>query len=349
MSIHPFDNLDRIYALMVPVKVRKPIPYMGTDGRLELFTDQKLADAAVAYLEANLHIHTEVRQLEGRDAVLDFFRACTRDGMVFFRLNNGSKVRQEYKFDDLFSFREPTLVEEMNRTVRYYLTRSKVYVYYRSRLPEEERSGKFGMSLAEIELTMRYNAYREMYRGILYALASEADSSSDLDHYTVAALDLAKARLKEKRMSEAGYTAVSLIHKPNQGGSIYTSPLRLFYVNSPGQVGNISNGLVCAFTSYEAAASGKALFQAHEKPCAIVALTAQELMGHALQCAGVLIDMGETEYQIPKQEFGLWKTYGELDAPIMVSLNTKKGTANEKAESPTPPSPTAAKEEGASQ
>ena len=205
------------------------------------------------------------------------------------------------------------------------------------------------MSLAEMELTMRYNAYREMYRGILYALVSEADNESDLDHYTVAAHERAKARLKDKKLSDAGYTAVSLIHKPHQGGTLYTSPLRLFYVNKPGQVGNIDNGMVCAFTSYEAAEHGKALFQSYHKPCTIVALTAQELMGQALQCAGVLIDMGGTEYQIPKQEFGLWKTYGELDAPIIVNLKAKKETSEESAKPSAPTSPANGQEEGVSQ
>ncbi len=348
MSTNPFGNLDKLYVLTVPVRTRTVIPYMGTDGRLELFTDQALADSASAYLKETLHIQTGVQLYAERDAVLDFFRFCMHNGMIVFRLNNGSDAIREYKLDDLFSFREINMIEELNRGVRYYLIRSKEYKYYRANLPEEERSAKQGISLAEMELTMLYNAYRELYRGVLYALVSPA-SSDDFDHYTVAALDRAKTLLKEKKISEAGYTAVSLIHKPHQGGMLYTAPLSLYYVNSPGQVGSIANGLICAYTSYGAAENGKALFESYHKHCSVVALTAQELMAQAQHCAGVLIDMGDTEYQIPTQEFGLWKTYGELDAPIIVSLKSRNEPAEEKADPPAAAAPAAGEEEGVSQ
>ncbi len=348
MRANPFDRLDRLYVLTVPANTRTAIPYMGTDGRLEVFTDRELAASASAWLEEKMHIRTEVRMYEERDTILDFFRSCMHNGMIVFRLNNGSDAMREYKLDDLFSFREPNLPEEINRTVRYYLIRSKEYAYYRACLPEEERSAKQGISLAEMELTTLYNAYREMYRGVLYALTARA-SGDDLDRYTLAALDRAKTLLKEKPIAEAGYTAVSLIHKPHQGGMLCTAPLSLCYLNSPGQVGNAAEGLICAFTSYEAAEYGKAQFESCHRPCSVVALTAQELMAEAQQCAGVLIDMGDTEYQIPSRDFALWKTYGELDAPIIVSLKARKETAEGEAASLSDADAAVGKEEGVGQ
>ena len=346
MHTHPFDRLDSLFVLKVPVRTSGVIPYMGLDGRLELFTDRKLAESASVLLEANLHIRTAVRPYESRADVLDFARACMHNGMLVFRLNNGSGHVEEYHFDDLFSFRETNLIEEKNRIVRYYLIRSKEYGYFRALMPEAERSAKPGNSLAEMQLTMLYNAFRETYRGILYALVGREADDGYLDYYTVAAVDRAKAWLREKPTSEAGYTAVSLIHTPHQGGALYTKPLKLYYVNSPGQAGDINNGMVCAFTSYAAAERGKALFQSYEKPCTIAAMTAQELLDQATQCAGVLIDLGETEYPVMKQQFGLWKTYGELDAPIIVSLRSKEKPEGERAASPAPTSLTDAKEEG---
>ena len=345
MNTNPFDRLDRLYVLKVPVKSQKAIPYMGLDGRLELFTEQDLAEAASARLRAEMHIDTEVQPCESRDAILDFMHDCMHNGMLVFRLDSAGGRAREYKFDDLFSFRETNLVEEKNRIVRYYLLRSKEYAFYRARLPEAERSAKPGIALAEMQLTLLYNAFRETYRGILYALANWSADDSDLDHYTIAAMDQARAWLKEATTAQAGYTAVSLIHTPHQGGALYTQPLQLYYVNSPGQEGHIEHGMVCAYTSYEAAEGGKALFRADGKPCTVVALTTRELMTQAMQCAGVLIDMGDTEYCILKAQFELWKTYGELDGPILVNLRAKQA-AEEKAAPPPPAAPTDAKEEG---
>ena len=349
MNVNPFDRLDRLFVLKVPVETSGIIPYMGTDGRLELFTDLKLAESVSARLEEDMHIRTAVQPLEDRDAGLDFMHACMHNGMLVFRLNNGSKQVKEYRLDDLFSFRKTNLIDEKNRTVRYYLIRSKEYAYYRALLPEAERSAGQGLSLAEMQLTMLYNAYRETYRGILYALISRAADDGYLDYYTVAAVDRAKAWLKEEQASEAGYTAVSLIHTPHQGGTLYTGPLALYYVNRPGQAGNAGNGMVCAFTSYAAATHGKALFESYEKPCTVVALTTQELLDQAMQCAGVLIDMGEAEYQVMKQDFGLWKSYGELDAPIIVNLRAPEKSEGKEAVAAAPAAATDAKEEGSGQ
>ena len=327
MVPHPLENLSKIYVLMIPIRENKSIPYMGIDGRLELFTDPHLGQAAAHTLADRTHLQIIVQELEDREAIHQFFRSCMHDGMIVFRLNNGSEARQEYRFGDLFSFREPTLIEEKNRSLRHFLFRSHLYEYCCSLQPEEAQEEK--LKLTEMALTMRYNAYREMYRGLLYALVDPADSSMDLDLYTVSALDRAKAMLEEKEIIEAGYTAVSLVHFPNQGGALYSSPLCLFFVNSPGQVGSIADGLVCAFTSYEAAEHGKALFASYQQPCSIVALTGSELLTQALLCAGVLVDLEETGFQISKKDLGLWETYGQLNAPILVRLKNQKESTQE--------------------
>ena len=327
MIPHPFEHLNKIYVLMVPIQENKSIPYMGIDGRLELFTDPQLAQTAAHTLAEQSHIQIIVKELEDREAMRYFLRSCMRDGMAIFRLNNGSTPHQEYRFSDLFTFREPTLIEEKNRELRSFLFRSHLYEYCCVLQPEEAQEKK--QKLTEMALTMRYNAYRELYRGLLYALVDPEASDTDHDFYTVAALDRAKDLLEEKKFAEAGYTAVSLIHLPHQGGSLYSSPLHLYFANRPNQVGSIEHGLVCAFTSYEAAKHGRALFQSYQQPCSIVALTGPELLTQARLCAGVLVDLEETGFQIPKKDLGLWETYGQLNAPILVRLKDQKESTQE--------------------
>ena len=327
MKANPFEQLDRLYVLTVPVNTPIVFPYMGPDGRLELFTTRSQAESAAAWLESNHHVRTKVTPYETRDAVTEFFRSCMHNGMVVFRLDNGTRDCREYKFSDLFTWHEATLIEERNIAVRYLLMRGKQYAYYRGRFTPEQLASPYGASLTEMELTMLYNAFRETWRGILYALVDRTETDADLDHYTVKAFELAKSWLEKPAIREAGFTPAALIHKPHQGGTLFTGPLKLFFVNHPSEQGIAAKGLVCAFTTYESALRGKQMFDNFNKPVTILALTAPELLGEAQQCAGVLIDMGETEYQVQKTQFSLWKTYGEFDAPIVVSLKNKNAAS----------------------
>ena len=321
MNNNPFDGLSSLWTLTLPLGARAVTPYIARDGGLEFFTVQDLAQACADRL-AEQRIRTDVRQYRGREEILAFIRRCMHDGMLSFRMNNGSGGIREYRFEDLFDYHEKYLVEEMNRSTRCLLLRGKLYGYYRSLLPREEQSAQAGVNLASLELTMVYNAYRSMYRGVLYALAAPVPHCEDLDCYTKAALDVAKGWLGEKSVSEAGYRANSLIRTPHQGGMIYSGPLKLFYVHGGGEPGV---NMVCAFTSFAAAADGRnMLFGAADDPSkpAVVAVTAPELIGQAMTCDGVLIDMGSIEYMIGKDRFGEWQTYGGMDKPIIVNLKT---------------------------
>ena len=327
MKENPFETIEKLWVLVLPVDLVPRIPYMGTDGRLELFTDQALAEAAVEHLKSRLQVLTAAALYDGKEEILGFFRTCMKSGMVCFRLNNGSSEMQEYKFQDLFEYREKNLVDEKNRSVYYMLLRSKEYLFYRGRLPKEEERGKIWRSLAEMEMTMRFNAYREMYNGILYALVGKIKDDDYHDYYTQAAVDRAKEWLKNPEIIESGYKAVHLLHPEHQGGVLYTEPLSLYYVNSPGKAGNPADGLVCVFTSYEEAQNGQRFFENGGMPCSIAAVTVQELMREAMKCRGVLIDLQTLDYSILKEQFSEWKVYGEMDGPILVSLSDKKTTS----------------------
>lgn len=325
MEKNLFESMEKLWVLLVPIPAQPPIPYMGADGRVEFFTEQKLAEEGAAILDERVHAKTEVRKLEGKKAVYDFLRSCLKRRMIHFRLDNGSQNMRELKFEDFLDYREANLVDEKNRYVHFLFIRSQIYRYYlRTACDGKVSFNKFGMQLAETEMTMRFNGYRESYRWIMYVLAGKYEDDESFDYYTVAALDRAVEKLKDPEAVKLGYKAANLLHPGHKGGVFKDTQKGLFYVNSPGQVGNPANGMVCAFTSYENALQGKVLFERSGRRCSVVAISTPELLAEASQCAGVLVDWPCLNYEIRKEEFGNWKSYGEMDAPIIVSLKDDK-------------------------
>ena len=324
MKKNPFENIENLWVLMTPIRSNPPIPYMGPDGRAELFTEQKLAEAGANTLFERLQVKTEVKKIEGKEVVYDFLRTCMKRRMMHFRLNNGDKDMQDLKFEDFLDYRESNLVDEKNRYVQFLLMRSQIYRYYMITLYKGKPSGKYGLSLAETEMTMRFNAYRETYRGILYALTGKFEGDEYFDFYSVAALDRAKEWLKDPEVVKYGYKAAGLLHPGHKGGVVKAEREGLFYVNNAGQDRSMANGMICAFTSYENALRGREVFESSGTQCSVIALTAQEIQAESMQCAGILVDWPVLNYEITKAEYGKWKTYGEMNAPIIVNLTGEK-------------------------
>lgn len=64
--------------------------YLGTDGRMEIFTDHALAENGRKVLQEKLNVAMDLRTLSDPDAIRTFFEDCAHKGFQVLRLDNGS-------------------------------------------------------------------------------------------------------------------------------------------------------------------------------------------------------------------------------------------------------------------
>ncbi|MBQ7064486.1 MAG: hypothetical protein IJM90_06335 [Firmicutes bacterium] len=302
------------------------IPYAGTDGRLEWFTQWAYAIEFQKFMQTERHINLEIEHLADRTAILNRIGLYLHNGFIYTRLNNGRPDMMEIKLEKLLDYREPTLLEEKNRVLRNFLIRSRQCEIQYMALSKEEKAAKIGRGISEFLLMTRYNAYREIWQGVLYALTDPQDPNRE------AASVKALERILNWQRSQPGwgsYGPEGIFHGGQQGGLILRDPLSLFYVNRPGEQGVAEKGSICVFTDYRAAQAAQKMFRDYGMNCSIVMMCGEEIAQESMKCDGFLVDMAEIGYRIPKAGLGELAQFGSLDAPILVTA--KEPEKEEKA------------------
>lgn len=294
---------DKLWVLTARVPGAKPV-YMGTDGRMEVFTKKELAHKACEMLEEKLHVQTDVLELDGEKGIHTFFGECAYNGIGVMRLDNGTRTMCELWLKNFVVYQAEDPLEGKNCSLRHMLYRAKLYAYLREKQPE---GSDYIHALTEMGLTMTLNAYRELYQGVVYALGTKQED--DRVYATEKAQEVMKAW-------DGGSCIDNTIEK--------TVPLHLFYVNRPGETGQMEKGSVCVFTDLKHARAAQEMFAKANMPSSIIAMSCAELLFHASQCAGIVIDMRSLNYEILKAEFDKIRTTGALDAPVLVNLKKKE-------------------------
>ena len=287
--------------------------YLGMDGRLELFTKQALAEAGQKALLEQVQVKTLPRLLAGEETIRAFFTNCAHNGLQVLRLDNGSPSACELWLRDFFTYRAADIIDEKNRELRHMFLRAKQYQWQRGSLADLE--SPTARNLAQIMLTMKFNGFRCLGNGLVYALADPTEE--DRVYATEAAL-----KLLEKWLPGSGYEQVTDLHAPS-----CQKNLHLCYVNKPGEQGKMETGMVCVFTDLPQAKAGQALFRHSGMDSSVVTMTWQELAGRAVQCAGIVVDMQTLSFEIAKEEFGTVGSYAALDGPIVVQLKESQQQA----------------------
>ena len=308
---------EKLWVLTARVPGAKPV-YMGTDGRMEVFTTKELAHKACEKLEEKLHVQTDVLELDGEKGIHTFFGECAYNGIGVMRLDNGTRTMCELWLKHFVTYQAEDLLEGKNCSLRHMLYRAKLYAYLRTKQPE---GSDYIHALTEMGLTMTLNAYRELYQGVVYALGTK---QQDERVY-------ATAKAQEVMKAWGGSCVDDTLEK--------TVPLHLFYVNRPGETGQMEKGSVCVFTDLKHARAAQEMFAKANMPASIIAISCEELLFHASQCAGIVIDMRSINYEILKAEFDKIRTTGALDAPVLVNLKKKeeeKKPEEKPAEKPLP-------------
>ena len=159
--------------------------YVGTDGRMEIFTDHALAEKGRTVLQEKLNVAMDLRTLSGPDAIRSFFADCAHNGFQVLRLDNGSQFMAELWLKEFFPYREDNLIDGKNRSLRHMFHRAKLYSWLLA--GQKDPQSLPGRSLAEMRLTMGLNGYRELGNTLVYALGNAMPEDSL--YATCAALD----------------------------------------------------------------------------------------------------------------------------------------------------------------
>ena len=162
---------DKLWVLTARVPGAKPV-YMGTDGRMEVFTKKELAHKACEMLEEKLHVQTDVLELDGEKGIHTFFGECAYNGIGVMRLDNGTRAMCELWLKNFVVYQAKDPLEGKNCSLRHMLYRAKLYAYLREKQPE---GSDYIHALTEMGLTMTLNAYRELYQGVVYALGTKQE------------------------------------------------------------------------------------------------------------------------------------------------------------------------------
>ena len=295
--------------------------YLGT-ARAEVFTSSSLASVRRDSLSHSLGIQTGLRRYGTPDDIRAFLTGCVHNGITTLQVNSGSPDMWEVPLKEVLDCREEHLIDERNRPLRCHLLRAKQAAWTLGKQPDKQslKSRK----IAETMLTARLNGYRALGNSLLYALVS--DMPQDGLCATRAALDQLAAWAPG-----SGFEDDPALQAP-----VITVPLRLGFVNHPGEEGDAGKGCLCVYTDLAQARKGQGIFREHGMDFAVAMVTYEEMMGQAAQCAGILVDMGTISLEIPRADYGQVEAVRKLEGPIVARIKDAETPAAPPAEAPAP-------------
>ncbi|MGN0970974.1 MAG: hypothetical protein ACI4OY_03390 [Aristaeellaceae bacterium] len=295
--------------------------YLGT-GRAEVFTSSSLASVRRDSLSHSLGIQTGIRRYGTPEDIRAFLTGCVHNGISTLRVNRGSPDVREVPLAEVLDCREEHLIDERNRPLRNHLLRAKQAAWTLGKQPDKKNLD--ARMIAEVMLTARLNGYRALGNSLLYALVS--DMPTDGLCATRAALDQLAAWAPG-----SGFEDDPALQAP-----VISVPLRLAFVNHPGEEGDAGKGCLCVYTDLAQARKGQGIFREHGTDFAVAMVTYEDMMGQAAQCAGILVDMGAIGLVIPKADYGQVEAVRKLDGPIVARIKDAEKPAAPPAEAPVP-------------
>lgn len=313
-------SLEKIY-VAYDEDFNKRFPFITTDGRIEVCTKLEIANALFDYYHERHLGHLCICEFSG-DRILAAFNSYQQMGIDVLRLDNGSQPIDIW-FKDILEPIPENLLERRNNVTKGEFLRSLQYSCRISKIDPSERDGNHEHCLMERMLTMRYNAYRNFGNGLCYVLAT-APHKAGTTFYTEKALAKAKEMLAEDNLSES-----ALIAEGDNAFAVYDSNVELRVAQKPGQAAteeSLSESFVCVFTGHREAEQVRTEWlRDGGVDDSVLVITYDELYSHAMQCAGMLIDMPTYGLQLPKEAFQDIAKYRTLQGTILVALEENNG------------------------
>ena len=295
--------------------------YLGT-GRAEVFTSSTLASVRRDSLSESLGIQTGIRRYGTPEDIRAFLTCCVHNGISTLRVNRGSPDARDVPLAEVLDCREEHLIDERNRPLRCHLLRAKQAAWTLGK--QLDKQNLQSRKIAETMLTARLNGYRALGNSLLYVLVS--DMPQDDLCATRAALDQLAAWAPG-----SGFEDDPALQAPVIG-----VPLRLGFVNHPGEEGDAGKGCLCVYTDLAPARKGQSIFREHGMDFAVGIVTFEEMMSQAAQCAGILVDLGTISLEIPKADYGQVEAVRKLEGPIVARIKDAEKPAASPAEAPAP-------------
>lgn len=299
-------TLDRIY-VAYDEDFNHQFPYIGIDGRIEVCTKPEIVKNLLHYYHEQHLGHLSVCEFTG-DQIVAALNSYQQMGIGVLRLNNGAYPVDIWLKDILEPIPE-NLLERRNNPIKGEFLRELQYGYRSEKMDPSEKGGKLEHSLKEWMLTMRYNAYRDFGNGLCYVLAA-TPYQAGTTFYTEKALAKAKEMLAKDNLPES-----ALIAEGDHAFAVYDSVINLRVAQNP-----MKETFVCAFTGRKEAESVRTCFLQQGIDDSVLVITYDELYSHAMQCAGILIDMPTYGLQLLKGEFQEVEKWRAVQGYILIDL-----------------------------
>lgn len=317
-------ELDQLY-LAMDADFNCNFPFVDRSGSMEFFTDDARAQYVGNVFEERYGLRTIIRKYERKDFA-ELFAFLHLIGCSRLRVDNGfSPVEMHLKeFWDGADEKLP-LVDDANCGLRHLFVRTQEYRCRLQKIRTEDRGTETERALQSLAMTMEGNGYQTMAGSLLYVFAP-GPRQEDVTFYTPKAMEKARKLLEEQALPEERLLALGA-----GAFRIYSGSLNLRVTNRPGETA-VKDGFVCAFTESQAANAVWEAFARMGCDDNLLVITWEELMGQAVQCAGILLDMPTYSMQIHTSEFEKIMTYASIPGPIVVKIRDEKNQKEEKEE-----------------
>lgn len=306
---HLLVQFDELFVVMDQDYAVK-YPFIGADARIDIFTSYGQAQGYVEFLKAKKLGNTVVEKLVKEDYA-NFFGEQMSVGIQIMRINNGT-YPVELGLGMLINLPKVSVMERANVQMRNYFLREMQYGCRVNAMGEVEAERRKNM--IEATLTMRMHGYRELANACLFVIA-HGQVEDKVSYYSKPAYD----RVTEvaKRLN------ASLVNGNDEKEAVYEGEQN-FRVGVKKADAKLEEGMVYAFTSYGLAKKTLDTIFKDSNEDFIMSVTFEELLPHANQCNGILLDHGLMNYEISKDRFNQIEEAKKLAPNTKVKLEAKE-------------------------
>ena len=285
----------------------KAYPFVDTDGRVEITTNKKSAQALKERLSENGTVDVTIVEYK-KEQYEKFFSEMLHNGIFVIR-PDGEKSNVEIDIRDYYTNDEENILEVSNRYVRGMFIRKLQYKYRLENLPEDKVDSDEYSTLSSAMLSAGNRGLRAFAGGLFYALYDGKTNEGDTTLYTPRAMERAK-----ELMVVLGETDESiLIANNDRAYDVLETEPTLKSIRKKGA----ENGFVCAFSDKESAEIIRKRFCDGGAVCSVVVVTPGELCNCCAGSEGFVMDINSYGLEIPVSAFAKISEYVKASGVIV--------------------------------
>lgn len=302
-------SFEKLYVL-VDKDFNDTFPFIGIEGFIEVCSSIEIARNVVDYYHKQRLGHVSIREYVGAaDALISFQKM----GINIIRLDNGVKP-VEINLSDILEPVSNNVIELYNVWTKNKFLRELQYGYRLSKADSTQDEWVYKKVTTEMMLTMRFNAYREFGNGLCYVLNGASSYIEGKTFYTERAFEKAKELLDELNLPET-----ALIADGDSEYAVYNGAVNIRVTRKPDEQ-DMETSLACSFTGREEAEITRKSFMEYGLNDGVLVITFDELYHHAMQCAGIIVDMPTYGLELKKEEFSEILKWRQAPEKILINI-----------------------------